>query len=98
MPQADFGRFRASSHSDFKQVGSARLGDVATVSLGKSVSDFGAYAGKLSKPIGAFTLAQIDAFDSHNVLPFHAATRLSLFLFDAKSGSSIGPVFGSLDR
>jgi hypothetical protein len=98
MPQAAFGRFRASTDSDFKQIGSAHLGEVSTVMLGKSVSDFGAYAGNVSEPIGTFTLEQIDAFDSHNVLPFHAATRFSLFLFDAKSDTSIGPLFGSLDR
>ena len=98
MPQADFGSFRASSDSGFKQVGSARLGEVTTVALGKNVSDFGAYAGKSSAPIATITPAQIDAFDRHNVLPFHVAARLSLFLFDAKSDSSIGPVFGSLDR
>jgi hypothetical protein len=98
VAQADFGGFRASSHSNFKRLGSATFGNVATVALGKSVSNFGGYAGPPSKPLGAFALAQIDAFDSHNALPFHAASRLSLFLFDAKSGSANGPVFGSLDR
>jgi hypothetical protein len=98
VAQSGFGSFRASSRSDFKQLGTAKFGAVATVALGKSVSDFGGYAGAASNPFGAFKLAQIDSFDSRNVLPFHAASRLSLFLFDPKSGSGTGPVFGSLDR
>ena len=97
VPQSAFGSFRASSHSDFKQLGSAHLGTVATVSLGARVSDFGGYAGPASAPIGALTLKAIDPFDTRNVLPFHAAGRLSLFLFDPKAGTSIGPLFGSLD-
>lgn len=98
VPQADFGSFRASSHSDFTQLGSAKLGSVATVTLGKSVSDIGGYAGQSSNPLGTVTPSQIDAFDRHNALPFHAISRLSVFLYDPKGGSSIGPVFGSLDQ
>ena len=93
---ADFGSFSASSHSNFRKLGSAHLGGVATVSLGKSVSDFGGYVAVGSNQIGALTLAQIDSFDSRNALPFHRAARLSLFLFDPKPGSN-GPVFGSID-
>jgi hypothetical protein len=98
VPHADFGSFRASSRSGFTRLGSASFGDVVTVPLGKSVSNFGGFAGPASAPLGESTLAQIDSFDKRNVLPFHAASRLSLFLFDARSGSSSGPVFGSLDR
>jgi hypothetical protein len=99
VSQSAFGSFRASSHSDFKQLGSAKLGTVATVTLGEHVSNFGGYAGATSKPFGAFTPAQIDSFDKHNVLPFHVVGRLSLFLFDPKSQSSTnGPVFASLDK
>jgi hypothetical protein len=94
VPQATFGSFRASSHSDFKQLSSASLGSVVTVALGKRVSDFGGYAAAASGRIGTLTPKQLDAFDAHNVLPFHAAGRLSLFLFDRKSGT---PLFGSLD-
>jgi len=98
VPQASFGSFRASSRSDFKQRGSAKYGNIETVSLGKSVSNFGGYAGNASNPLGAFTIVQIDSFDSHNVLPFNAVNRFSLFLFDPKPGSSNGPVFASLDK
>lgn len=98
--QANFGTFRASTHSDFNQRGSARFGEVSTVSLGKSVSDVGGYAGNAGSPLGTVTPSQIDAFDGHNALPYHNIARLSLFLFDTKcpSGSCPGPVFGSLDR
>ena len=100
VPSADFGSFRASSHSGFKALGSAKLGNLVTVSLGTSVSNFGGYAGRGNKPFtgGDLTLASVDTFDKHNELPFHTASRFSLFLFDAKSGSASGPVFGSLDR
>jgi hypothetical protein len=97
-PQVNFGTFRASTHSDFTQRGSARFGGVTTVSLGKSVTDIGGYAGSTGSPIGTVTPSQIDAFDRHNVLPYHNIARLSLFLFDPKPGTAIGPVFGSLDR
>jgi hypothetical protein len=95
--QSGFGSFRANSSSDFKQLGSATYGSVSTVSLGSHVSDFGGYAGSANDPFGALTLAQVNAFDAHNELPFHAAARLSLFLFDPKSGSA-SRVFGSLDQ
>jgi len=98
VPTAGFGSFRASSHGSFVQRGSAKFGAVATASLGAKISDLGGYAGSASKPIGELTPAQIDSFDRHNALPFHAASRLSLFLFDVNSQSSHGPVFGSLDR
>jgi hypothetical protein len=98
VPQSAFGSFRASSRSEYKQLGSAKLGEIETVTLGKRVSDFGGYVGSTTSRLGSFTPSQIDAFDTHNALPFHAVSRLSLFLFDPKSGSSIGPVFGSLDE
>lgn len=100
VPNAGFGRFRASTHSKFQELGSAKLGEVKTVSLGKSVSDFGGYVGQGNKAFkgGTVTPAQVDGFDTRNALPFNAATRLSLFLFDSKSGTTRGPVFGSLDR
>lgn len=97
-PQASFGTFKASTHSNFTQRGNARFGDVATVSLGKSIGDVGGYAGNARAPIGTVTPSQLDSFDRHNALPFHNIARLSLFLFDPKSSSGIGPVFGSLDR
>jgi Domain of unknown function (DUF4397) len=97
-PLESFGSFRASSRSNFSQLGTARFGNVATASLGKSVSNIGGYVGPSNAPIGEVTPARIDSFDSHNVLPFHNAARLSLFLFDVKPGSSAGPVFGSLDK
>jgi len=97
VPSADFGSFRASSFSNFKKLGSARLGNVATVSLGSSVSNIGGFAGPASAPIGTVKPVQINSFDSRNALPFHNIGRLSLFLFDMKAGS-IAPVFGSLDR
>ena len=43
-------------------------------------------------------LSQVNSFDKKNVLPFHNASRLSLFLFDTSGSGSSGPVFGSLDR
>jgi hypothetical protein len=99
-PAADFGSFTASRRSNFKALGHASLGNVATVSLGKSVTNFGGYVGHGTQPFtnGALTLANLDSFDKRNALPFHNAARLSLFLFDAKTGSSIGPVVGSLDQ
>lgn len=98
VPSADFGGFSASTHTNFKKLGSAQLGGVATVSLGSTASNLGGYAGKASAPLGTLTLHEINPFDRRNVLPYHRAARLSLFLFDPKSGSTIGPVFGSLDR
>lgn len=97
-PQSAFGTFAASTSSGFAQRGSATLGSVVTVGLGKSVSNVGGYVGPKRSPIGTVTPAELNSFDSHNTLPFEQIGRLSLFLFDAKSGTSIGPVFGSLDR
>jgi hypothetical protein len=98
VPSADFGRFAASSRSNFTKLGSAHFGSVATVALGKSASNLGGYVGSSAAPLGALTLKQINSFDRRDVLPFHQAARLSLFLFDPKPGSASGPVFGSLDR
>ncbi len=100
VPSADFGKFTASNQSNFVRLGSVTFGHVATVAVGKSVADFGGYAGKGSKPFanGALTLEQVDSFDQRNVLPFHAANRLSLFVIDAKAGSTNGPVLGTLDQ
>jgi hypothetical protein len=94
---AAFGRFLASSRSNFTQLGTAPYGNVATVGLGSHVSNFGGYVGKASAPLGTLTAAQINTFDTHNILPFHQAARLSLFLFDVKA-SSIPSIFGSLDQ
>ena len=96
-PKAGFGSFTASSHSNFKQLGSATLSNVATVSLGAVVSDFGGYVGQGSTVYGATTPKQVDSFDKRDDLPFHNASRLSLFFYD-QAGSSQGRVFGSLDR
>jgi hypothetical protein len=100
LPGADFGKFAASNQSNFVRLGSAAFGHVATVAVGKSVTNFGGYAGKGTKPFanGALTLEQVDSFDRQNVLPFHAANRLSLFVIDAKAGSTNGPVLGTLDQ
>ncbi|MEO6836488.1 MAG: hypothetical protein ABI231_11380, partial [Candidatus Tumulicola sp.] len=99
LPSADFGSFRASNRSNFKKLASVRFGNVATVALGASVSNFGAYVGTGVTPVpnGAITVQSVDSFDSRNALPFHDGARLSLFLFDPRAGSSNGPVFGSLD-
>ena len=99
FPNADFGSFTASTHSNFKKLGSAHYGSLVTVSLGKGVSDFGGYVGTgtNSAPGGALTLQSVDSLDTQNVLPFNAAGRLSLFVFDPGQGSVPGPVFGNLD-
>ncbi|HEY1884207.1 MAG TPA: DUF4397 domain-containing protein [Candidatus Cybelea sp.] len=112
VPKADFGSFNASSQTNFKRLGSATLGNVATVSLGGQVTNFGAYAGKGTTPFvcgtgtstvpcGQVTPADVDSFNKRNVLPFHNASRFSLFLFDSDQSNPSGPpgpVFGSLDR
>jgi hypothetical protein len=98
VPSTDFGSFSASTHTNFKKLGSAQLGNVATVPLGNSVSNLGGYVGNASAPLGTLTPHQINPFDKRNALPYHRAARLSLFLFDPKAGSTSGPVFGSLDR
>jgi hypothetical protein len=104
VPLERFGGFVASSHSGFKQLGTAKLGDVVTVNLGKSVTNFGGYVGSAycapaSKPANCITPSQIYAFDTRNALPYHSLSRLSLFLFDYKGGSPpTGSLFGSLDE
>jgi hypothetical protein len=100
-PKADFGSFNATSSSNFTELGSATLGNVVTVTLGKSVTNFGGYAGEGAVPFsgGTVTPVSVDGFDTENALPFQRASRLSLFLFDQKAGSCpCGPVVGSLDR
>ncbi|MGA2761437.1 MAG: hypothetical protein ABSF08_14090, partial [Candidatus Cybelea sp.] len=74
-------------------------GSVATVSLGPSVSDFGGYVGEGKKAFSgdALTLEKVNAFDKDNALPFHNASRFSLFFYDKVQASS-GSVFGSLDK
>jgi hypothetical protein len=94
--RASFGTFKASTGAGFKQLGSAQFGTLATVSLGKSVTDIGGYAGESSGRLGEVTPSQISGFDSENVLPFELQRRLSLFVFDFK-GSGTPRVFGSLD-
>jgi len=97
VPDIDFGSFNASSHSGFKKLGAAHVGNVVTVSLGTRVTDLGAYAGHGTTPVtnGTLTAAQINSFDTNSVLPFNNADRLSLFFFDVNGTK--GPVFGSLD-
>jgi len=97
VPDIDFGRFKASSHSGFTKLGSAHVGNVVTVSLGKQVTDLGGYAGHGTTPLtnGALTVAQINSFDTNSALPFNNAGRLSLFFFDLNGTN--GPLFGSLD-
>lgn len=97
LSQVAFGSFRASTNAGYKQLGTANFGEVTTVPVGKSVSDFGGYAGAAGKPIGTQTPQQINDFDARNALPFHAVNRLSLFLF-AGTGSTPIQVFGSLDQ
>lgn len=97
-PTASFGSFRASSQSQFKTLGSASLGKLVTVGVGKHVRDFGGFVGPASKPIGALKLVEVDAYDTHNVLPFRNGSRLSLLLLDPTSSSQVGTVLGSLDR
>jgi hypothetical protein len=99
FPNADFGSFRVSTHSNFKKLGSAHYGNLVTVSLGKNVSDFGGYVGTGTNPApnGALSLQSVDSLDTKNVLPFNDGGRLSLFVFDAGQGSVPGPVFGNLD-
>lgn len=99
FPNADFGNFTASTQSNFKKLGSAHFGTLATVSLGKSVSDFGGYVGTGVHPLpnGALTISSVDSNDMQSALPFNSAGRLSLFVFDSGQGSIGGPVFGALD-
>jgi hypothetical protein len=100
MPSADFGSFHASTHSVYRKLGSVHLGSVADVSLGSRVRNFGAYVGKGTSPItgGSLTLRSVDSFDAANALPFHSASRISLFVLDPLAGSTFGPVFGIFDE
>ena len=95
----DFGRFEASTHSNFQKLGSAAYRSVVSASLANSVSNFGGYAGRGAKPFrnGALTLAAVNSFDARNVLPFNAATRLSLFVMDPAAAGDPPTVLGSLD-
>ena len=99
VASVDFGRFRASTNSNYTKLGAVKFGRLAGVSLGSAVSDFGAYVGTGITPMtgGSVTLRSINSFDGRNVLPFHNASRLSLFLLDSSPGASAGPVFGVLD-
>jgi hypothetical protein len=97
-PQAAFGSFKVSTRSNFKQLGTTSLGHVAAVPVGNNVTDFGGYAGPISSRIGTVTPAQVDDSDTKNALPFHAANRLSLFLFDATGSGKVSQLFGSLDQ
>lgn len=99
VPSADFGTFLADKNAGYKRLGSAKLGEIATVALGTKATNIGGYVGKGTTPFGGGTLTikQVNSFDKRNVLPFHNASRFSLFFFDLKSGSA-GPVFGALDR
>jgi hypothetical protein len=97
-PKAGFGSFTASSHNDFKQLGTATLGDVVTVSLGAQVSNFGGFVGQGRKKYGKATPRGVNSFDKKNELPFHNATRLSLFFYDQARSGQGGRVLGSLDR
>jgi hypothetical protein len=105
VPQIDFGSFHASGKPQYARLGSVSLGNVATVAIGDRVTNFGGYFGHGTVPIvcgttkcGAVTAQQVNPFDRSSALPFHAASRLSLFVIDAKPGESVGPVVGSLDQ
>jgi hypothetical protein len=99
VPSADFGTFLADKNAGYKRLGSAKLGEIATIALGKTATNVGGYVGKGTTPFGGGTLTikQVNSFDKRNELPFHNVSRFSLFVFDVKSGAS-GPVFGALDR
>ena len=83
-PRLDFGRFAASTKTSYRKLGSARLASVSDVSLGSHVGNFGAYVGRGTTPItgGSVTLRGVDSFDVANALPFHNASRISLFVLD----------------
>lgn len=96
----DFGRFKASTHTNFTKLGTARYGVLATKDLGAKVTDFGGYAGTGTKPMtgGAVAVTQVNAFDADGALPFENSSRLSLFVLDPSPGSAVGPVIGTLDQ
>jgi Domain of unknown function (DUF4397) len=96
-PKAAFGSFKASTQSNFKQLGSGRFGTLGTVPLGKNASDVGGYVGTPSRILGKLAPSQINSFDLDNVLPFQRQSRLSLFLFDPENASK-ARLFGSLDQ
>jgi hypothetical protein len=99
VPKVDFGTFKVSKNTGYRQLGSVRLGSLQMRSLGKHVANTGAYVGTGTTPMtgGAVSLQSVDSFNRHNVLPFHNVSRLSLFVLDPLSGSLIGPVFGAYD-
>jgi hypothetical protein len=100
VPNADFGSFVTSGQRQYKKLGSVTLGEIATTNVGTHVTNFGAYIGHGTMPVegGAIAVESVDSFDTRGVLPFHSATRLSLFFLDPKGGQSLGPVLGSLDQ
>lgn len=100
VPSVDFGTFKVSQNSGYRQLGSARLGSLALRSLGKRVANTGAYVGTGTTPMtgGKITLESVNSFNVRNVLPFHNVSRLSLFVLDPLAGSLLGPVFGALDQ
>jgi hypothetical protein len=103
----DFGRFTASTHSNYQKLGSAAYGAVASVSLSAHVTNFGGYAGHGNTPFrahtsnhdptGALTLESVNPFDVHNVLPFNSASRLSLFVMNPEASGDPPTVIGNLD-
>lgn len=100
VSRVDFGTFKVKGNTDYRKLGSARLGALALQSLGNRVSDTGAYVGTGTKPMngGQVSLQSVDSFNRRNALPFHNASRLSLFVLDPLSGSLLGPVFGVFDQ
>jgi hypothetical protein len=98
-PHIDFGTFKVSTGTHYVRLGSAQYGNLVLRSLGSHVSNTGAYVGTGKTPMtgGTIPLQSVDSFDRHNVLPFHNAGRLSLFVLDPLAGASNGPVFGIFD-
>jgi hypothetical protein len=98
VPSVDFGSFATRGQARYHRFGSVKYGALATAALGKQVMQFGAYVGNGTHPLsnGTITIAAVNPFDARGALPFHAASRFSLFFVDA-SGGGAGPLFGSLD-
>ncbi len=97
---ADFGSFMTSGKRQYRKLGSVALGEIATANVGTHVTNFGGYVGHGTTPVehGAITVQSVNSFDTAGALPFHNATRLSLFFLDPKGGQPLGPVLGSLDQ